>query len=199
VANSPRGVSYRRTVAGPIARQLIPACAALAALAWAPAAGAEDTPNSRFDYVGWDSYLGGSDSSQFSSLDQINRDNVNRLEVAWTYETGAGQPPHFNPTIGGGRMYVVTGDNHIAALDPATGHEIWKSNNTGRLGGRGVNYWHNADRLGRAAAAADRRLCQRDRCEDGRGHHQLRHRRQGRPARRVAGTFGNAGAAADDR
>jgi quinoprotein glucose dehydrogenase len=84
VGNSPRGASYRRKAVSRIARPLIPACAALAAVAWASAASAEDRPNQSFDYVGWDSYLGGSDSSQFSSLDQINRDNFNQLEVAWT-------------------------------------------------------------------------------------------------------------------
>ena len=88
MGNSPRGASYRL---GRIARPLIPAWAALAAAAWVPAAAAQGAPNASFDYVGWDSYLGGSDSSQFSSLDQINRDNVNQLEIAWTYETGAGQ------------------------------------------------------------------------------------------------------------
>ena len=118
---------------------------ALAATAWAPAASAEERPNQSFDYVGWDSYLGGSDSSQFSSLDQINRDNVNQLEVAWTYETGAGQPPMFNPTLANGKMYVLAGDGKIAALDPATGRELWKSETTGRISGRGVNYWESAD------------------------------------------------------
>ena len=35
----------------------------------------------------WSQYLGGADSSQYSALDQINRSNVARLEVAWTYST----------------------------------------------------------------------------------------------------------------
>ena len=145
MGNSPRAASYRRKGLGRIARPLIPACAALAAAAWAPAASAQDKPNSSFDYVGWDSYLGGSDSSQFSSLDQINKDNVNQLEVAWTYETGTGQPPMFNPTLANGKMYVLAGDGKIAALDPATGRELWKSETTGRISGRGINYWVSAD------------------------------------------------------
>ena len=35
----------------------------------------------------WSQYLGGADSSQYSALDQINKSNVARLEVAWTYST----------------------------------------------------------------------------------------------------------------
>src|SRR5207244_3872048 len=53
--------------------------------------------------------------------------------------------PHFNPTIAGGRMYVQRGNGKIAALDPATGRELWISNTTGRIGGRGVNYWRGAN------------------------------------------------------
>ena len=145
MGNSPRGASYRRNLASRIARPLIPACAALAAVAWAQAVTAESRPNQSFDYVGWDSYLGGSDSSQFFSLDQINRDNVNQLQVAWTYETGAGQPPMFNPTVANGKMYVQTGDGKIAALDPATGRELWRSQTTGRISARGINYWQSKD------------------------------------------------------
>ena len=36
----------------------------------------------------WPYYLGDPTSSQYSPLRQINRDNVGRLEVAWTYHTG---------------------------------------------------------------------------------------------------------------
>jgi len=102
-------------------------------------------PAEDFDYVGWDGNLGGGESSQYSSLDQINRDNVAQLEVAWTYETGEGQPPRFNPVVGGGRMYVLTGSGQLAALDPATGRELWRSSLTGRIGARGINYWESAD------------------------------------------------------
>src|ERR1700722_7199249 len=36
----------------------------------------------------WKAYLGGPGSEQFSSLTQINKTNVNQLQVAWTYATG---------------------------------------------------------------------------------------------------------------
>jgi len=35
------------------------------------------------DYTSWRSYAGGTHSSQYSALDQINRSNVDRLDVVW--------------------------------------------------------------------------------------------------------------------
>lgn len=112
---------------------------------------ARATPAGAFDFKGWDGYLGGGDSSQYSSLDQINKQNVGQLQVAWEYSTGEGQPPRFNPVVGGGLMYVLRGDNQIAALNPATGAEVWRTALTGRVGARGINYWQSTD-------GADRRL-----------------------------------------
>lgn len=96
------------------------------------------------DFATWDASGSGADSSQYSSLAQINRGNVAQLEVAWTYETGDGQPPLFNPVIGGGRMYVQNGQGKLVALDPATGRELWVSDLEGRVGSRGVNYWEGS-------------------------------------------------------
>ncbi len=103
------------------------------------------------DYAAWDQYLGGPDSAQYSSLDQITPQNVAQLEVAWQYPAGEGAAPQFNPIVVDGTMYVQTGSGQIAALDPATGRELWKSETTGRIGTRGINYWQSAD-------GSDRRL-----------------------------------------
>ena len=97
------------------------------------------------DHLTWDASGGGADSSQYSALDQINRSNVAQLEVAWTYPTGPGQPPQFNPIIADGKMIVINGQGKLVALDPATGAELWVSNLEGRVGIRGVNYWESAD------------------------------------------------------
>src|SRR5688572_19623319 len=103
------------------------------------------------DYTTWDQYLGGPDSSQYTALDQITPANVAQLQVAWEYPTGEGAAPQFNPIVVDGAMYVQTGSGQIAALDPATGRELWKSETTGRIGTRGINYWQSAD-------GSDRRL-----------------------------------------
>jgi glucose dehydrogenase len=98
----------------------------------------------------WSQYLGGADSSQYSSLRQINKSNVKQLEVAWTYPTGPGTFT-FDPIVIDGVMYVLSQGNSIVALDAATGKEIWNHPNTGAVGTRGMNYWESKDR-------SDRRL-----------------------------------------
>ena len=108
-----------------------------------------------FDFETWDQYLGGSDSSQYSSLDQIDRDNVGELEVAWSFEYG-GNAPNFNPIVVDGVMYVLAQFPRpeppaFVALDAATGEEIWRSPIEGQVGSRGINYWESEDR-------SDRRL-----------------------------------------
>jgi quinoprotein glucose dehydrogenase len=102
-----------------------------------------------FDYETWDQYLGGSDSSQYSSLDQITRDNVAELEVAWTYEISEGAgAPNFNPIVVDGVMYALANfarpeGPHYVALDAATGEEIWRYQIEGQVGSRGINYWES--------------------------------------------------------
>ena len=56
-------------------------------------------------FATWSQYLGGADSSQYSSLKQINKSNVKQLEVAWTYQTGPGTYT-FDPVVVDGVMYV---------------------------------------------------------------------------------------------
>jgi quinoprotein glucose dehydrogenase len=107
--------------------------------------------DSGFDYEKWDQYLGGPESSQFSSLDQINVGNVSGLEVAWTYPTGERGSYLFNPIVVDGVMYVLAHGSTFVALNAATGEEIWRHENRGRVGSRGINYWES--RNGR-----DRRL-----------------------------------------
>ncbi len=112
----------------------------VASVSTAPAA-TPATPGASFDHESWDGYLGGGDSSQYSSLDQVNRGNVAQLEVAWEFPLGEGQPQLFNPVVAGGRMYVLNGAGQLVALNPATGEQIWVSTLEGRIGTRGINYW----------------------------------------------------------
>ena len=104
------------------------------------------------EHAAWTDYLGGPDSAQYSSLGEIDKSNVNRLQVAWTYPTGDKNNYTFNPVIVDDVMYVQAKGNSIVALDAASGREIWvHPNDTRSITARGVNYWENKDR-------SDRRL-----------------------------------------
>ena len=94
----------------------------------------------------WSDYGGGPDASQYSALDQINRTNVGKLRVAWSYPIGDGNLYLFNPVVAGGVMYVMGKNNSIVALDAASGKEIWShANERGPVTTRGLNYWASAD------------------------------------------------------
>lgn len=100
-------------------------------------------------YTTWTAYGGGAHSSQYSALDQINKSNVSRLQVAWTFPvTGT---IIFNPIVVDGVMYLLASNNTLAAVDAATGKEIWRRQFQGAIGSRGLNYWESPD-------GSDRRL-----------------------------------------
>ena len=62
-------------------------------LALAAAAGISVTGQNRRD---WRDYGGSPDNSRFTTLKQIDKSNVSRLEVAWTYPYGE---TLFNPIV----------------------------------------------------------------------------------------------------
>ncbi len=107
-------------------------------------------PAAEKSFSTWNQYLGGADSSQYSSLKQINKSNVRQLEVAWTYPTGPGTFV-FNPIVVDGVMYALAQNNTLVALDASTGKEVWTHPNSGAVGTRGINYWESKDH-------SDRRL-----------------------------------------
>jgi quinoprotein glucose dehydrogenase len=89
-------------------------------------------------------YGGGSAGTRYSSLAQINRRNVSRLEIAWTHDLADGPGDSQNqPVIFDGLLYCVTSKHKVVALDAATGTEIWRfdSGRTGRGPNRGVSVW----------------------------------------------------------
>jgi glucose dehydrogenase len=98
-------------------------------------------------YTTWQAYAGGAHSSQYSALDQINKKNVTRLQVAWSYPIAGNSI--FNPVIVDGVMYIPAGGGALAAIDAATGKEIWRKEGAAPSGARGMNYWESPDRSDR--------------------------------------------------
>lgn len=97
----------------------------------------------------WRVYKGDSGSTGYSQLDQINRDNVDRLEVAWIYNSGyqSTSGSQCNPIIIDGVMYLITPGLKAAALDAATGNLIWLFDTGEENNGvnRAVTYWEEGD------------------------------------------------------
>jgi len=98
-------------------------------------------------YTIWTTYSGGAHSSQYSSLNQINKANVSQLEVAWTFPVAG--TVIFNPFVVDGVLYLQANNNTLAAVDAATGKELWRKQMQGTLGARGMNYWESPDRSDR--------------------------------------------------
>jgi len=79
------------------------------------------------DFRRWDRSLGGPTSNRFTALTQIDKANVAKLEVAWTYNSGDGKANvQCNPIIVDGVMFAPTAGWNIVALDAATGKERWR-------------------------------------------------------------------------
>lgn len=129
---STRGWSLSVLLAGGLTFSTIAACAQVNAQA----------------YSTWREYGGSPDGAQYSSLTQINRSNVGKLQPAWTFSTGDARGYVFNPLVIGRTMYVLAHDNSVVALDAATGKELWSQPlhaKTLLITNRGLNYWQSQD------------------------------------------------------
>lgn len=82
-----------------------------------------NTVNAGTDWPSYGNTLGG---SRYSPIDQINRENVQDLEVAWTYRTGIGGAFKATPLQVGELLYVCAGGNVIIALDADNGELVWQ-------------------------------------------------------------------------
>ena len=104
----------------------------------------------------WATYAGDEGRSRYSALDQIHRENVRDLEVAWTFRTGDAREGNrstieCNPIVVGGTMYVTSPRLKVFALDAATGQARWSFDPAGggdpfaqaahRHVNRGVTHW----------------------------------------------------------
>lgn len=97
------------------------------------ASGAVDAPKAvSEEQANWEHYGNTAGGSRFVALDQITRDNVKDLQVAWTYRTGDtpestgnGAEDQQTPLQVGDRVFLCTPHNNVIALQAATGKEIW--------------------------------------------------------------------------
>jgi quinoprotein glucose dehydrogenase len=115
------------------------------------------------DHVGeWPAYASDKASSKYSPLDQINKDNVAQLQIAWRQSTIPDEARHGStipaparsqntPLMVDGLLYISTGLGSIAALDATTGAVVWSADPQRGPGAegprgnttRGLAYWHD--------------------------------------------------------
>src|SRR5271157_3152655 len=91
----------------------------------------------------WSMIGGTPGNSHYSSLKQINRSNVQKLQMAWKFETGQPGGLETTPIIVDGVLYALTPTQQVIALDGATGKLLWKFDSTikGTKPDRGIAYW----------------------------------------------------------
>ena len=79
-------------------------------------------------YATWENYGGSKENLHYSSLTQIDTNNVAQLQVVWEFHTGdSGQATQIqtNPIIVEGILYGVSPKLKLFALDAATGERKW--------------------------------------------------------------------------
>src|SRR5215470_12757592 len=85
--------------------------------------------------TGWPTYGNDPGGTRYSPANQLNRDNVGQLQVAWTYRTGVF--PHdeeldhkatfeATPILVEGKLFLSTPYDHVIALNAKTGTKIWE-------------------------------------------------------------------------
>src|SRR5207245_8726687 len=72
----------------------------------------------------WTSYNGDYSGRRYSSLDEINLNNVAQLRAAWIFHPGNSQRLEATPVVIRGIMYVSAA-NDVYALDARTGRALW--------------------------------------------------------------------------
>ena len=113
----------------------------------------------------WPAYSADKGSTKYSPLDQINKDTVGKLQIAWRQAgvpaelkaiwPDANAPTNWQntPIMVDGLLYMHSGVGAVVALDASTGKVVWydvpphdegkppaRGNST-----RGVAYWKNGD------------------------------------------------------
>ncbi len=72
----------------------------------------------------WTSYNGDYTGKRFSSLNQINKNNVGQLRVEWVFHAPNSSALEVTPVVYQGLMFV-TSANDAYALDAQTGRVVW--------------------------------------------------------------------------
>jgi glucose dehydrogenase/cytochrome c553 len=116
------------------------AFAGLCALGFCNSVAGQDETKAAANWI----MIGGTpENSHYSSLKQINRSNVAKLQMAWKFETHQSGGLETTPIVVDGALYGLTPTEQVFALDAATGKLLWMFDSTikGTMPDRGLTYW----------------------------------------------------------
>lgn len=115
----------------------------------------------------WPAWGGGIGATRYATLDEIDEENVHRLQVVWRWRMdNFGPRPEARsqtvPLAVDGVLYATAGMNRdVVAIDGATGQTLWMHRNEEgergeraprRNSGRGVAYWQDEAGRGRVVS-----------------------------------------------
>jgi quinoprotein glucose dehydrogenase len=96
----------------------------------------------RETFLTWHRSHGDNGGTRYSALDQINRQNVKSLRVAWTYHSmDASNNLQCNPIIVRDTMIAPTPGKFLVGINAENGEELWRFKPDGRPAFRGLLYW----------------------------------------------------------
>jgi alcohol dehydrogenase (cytochrome c) len=82
--------------------------------------------NADKDHSNWLHYGKDYESTRYSGLKQVNKDNVKNLKAVWNLSFGVLEGQDSQAVVVNGVIYVTTSFNKVIAADAATGKIIWK-------------------------------------------------------------------------
>jgi quinoprotein glucose dehydrogenase len=98
--------------------------------------------------------VNGRGATHYSMLTQIDRKNVDKLQIAWQFDSGdefKGSELECNPIVLDGVLYATTPKLRVIALNAATGKLLWAFDPheghpvTAKQRNRGLTYWGQGD------------------------------------------------------
>ena len=105
------------------------------ALFWVLAAGTAGTVHAQVTFErllnadeepeNWLTYSGNYDGQRYSPLAQVDRGNVQDLEIQWVYQARSLEKYETTALVVDGVLYTIQAPNDVIALDAATGRPIW--------------------------------------------------------------------------
>ncbi len=110
-----------------------------------------DDEEAVFTESDWPAYGGQNNGNRYSTLTQVNRDNVSRLTPAWQFDMDSAGSSQTQPIVVDGVVYGITPNLEVVALNGASGELLWSFSGLERptdFAGpsRGLAMWKDGDK-----------------------------------------------------